>query len=168
MVPAAEQEEVLSGRGTTIGPMHDVMGIAPGMRPITPREPTMSIPNDHRSAHRGWDDLGAPADVQWFGASIHHDPHHRAVARQTSSDLRRHRTDVVELARGSRGVLQRLGTDRHRDVRSLSCHGGSIGQVQPPPADLTERIDPTLRGGSVIVVATRAGLGVAHGSEGRQ
>jgi hypothetical protein len=46
MAPA-QQEQVREVGLPPVGPVGDVMGVAPGVRSVTPREPAMTVPHDH-------------------------------------------------------------------------------------------------------------------------
>ena len=53
-------------------------------------------------------------------------------------------TNVTELAASPGTSLERLEIDDHGDMRTFAPHERPVGRVQPPPADLTERIHPAL------------------------
>jgi hypothetical protein len=98
MVRATEEQEVLKRRRATVGPVDDVMRVAPGMRSVTAREPATAVTDDHGTADSGGDDRCAPADVERLRAAFEHHAHDRRVAGDPASHLGRHGTDVVELA----------------------------------------------------------------------
>jgi hypothetical protein len=43
--------------------------VTPGLRTVAAREPAVTVPHDHRSAHRRWDDRRLPPHVEWLGAA---------------------------------------------------------------------------------------------------
>src|SRR5204863_659112 len=77
--------------------MPDVVAITPRRASITAREPAMAVPRDHCSAGRRGYDRGSAPDVNWLGVAGHHDPHHRSVAGQATSNVLADGADVVEL-----------------------------------------------------------------------
>jgi hypothetical protein len=68
MVPAAQQHQVGQVGGAAVQPMLKVVGVAPGQRPGTPREPAATIPDGQRGALGGGDDPGGAAHLQRFGS----------------------------------------------------------------------------------------------------
>jgi hypothetical protein len=63
--------------------------------------------------------------------------------------VRLDRAGVIQLV-WTDPLLQRLSVHGHRDVGSLARHRGSIGEIQPPAADLPQGIGPPLGGGSLV------------------
>jgi hypothetical protein len=92
-----QQDEVRERRRATVGPVHDVVGVGPRVRPVAAGEPASPIPHDQGSADRRRDDLGPSADVEWLRRSRQHDARHGGVAAEAPSDLDRHGTYVVGL-----------------------------------------------------------------------
>jgi hypothetical protein len=127
VVSAAHQEDVRCRRLTPIRQVKYVVRVAPGLGTITSREPAVAVTDDHGPSHRRWDDRGAPAHVEWLGASGHHDPHHRGIAGDPSRGTGRDRACVIELRRAflTREILD---SDGHAQVRSFST------DVRPSPA----------------------------------
>jgi hypothetical protein len=83
----------------------------------------------------------------------HHDPHHGRVAGELARDRDIHGSDVIQVAGTGGSAGERGGIDRDGHVRSLACHGGPVGQVQPLTTDLVERIRATLGWRAVVVAA---------------
>ena len=44
---STQQDEVPDGRVATVGPVHDVVRVAPGVRAVAAGEPAPAISNDH-------------------------------------------------------------------------------------------------------------------------
>ena len=65
MAPAEQQKVAQRGR-PAIGPVHDLVRVAPGLRTVASGEAAIAIPYDHGSADRGRDDRRAPPDIQWL------------------------------------------------------------------------------------------------------
>jgi hypothetical protein len=60
----AEQGQVREIRGAAVGPVPQMMGVAPGQGPITTREDTSPVPDRQGAALGRLDDPGNPADLQ--------------------------------------------------------------------------------------------------------
>src|SRR6266550_4887265 len=63
VVAPAQEQQVLERRRTAIGPVDNVVGVAPGMWTVAAGEAAPAIPGDHGSAHRWGHDRGPTADV---------------------------------------------------------------------------------------------------------
>ena len=69
VVPATEQHEVVQGRRPTVGPVDDMVGIAPALGSVATGKAAVTIANDHRTTHRSRHGRCPPADVERLGAS---------------------------------------------------------------------------------------------------
>jgi len=136
MVWPAQQDQVRERGRPPIGPMHDVMRIAPSVGTVAAREPAMPVPDRHGPAQSSGHHGGPPADVERLGPSPGDDPAHQGVAGPPPGGLGRDRADLVELTAGARPAFQRLQVHGHRDIRALPGHLGPIRPVQPVTADV--------------------------------
>ena len=69
VVAPAHQDEVVHGGRASIGPVFDVMGVAPRRGAVAARKAAVAIAHDHGATHRYGDDRGAPPDVERLGAA---------------------------------------------------------------------------------------------------
>src|SRR5205814_8649938 len=69
----AKQHEVPNGVGTVADPVANVVAITPRRGTNTPREPAVTVPHDHRPAHRRGHDRGPASPTQGLAATL--DPH---------------------------------------------------------------------------------------------
>jgi hypothetical protein len=67
---------------------------------------------------------------------------------------------VIELARGAGSACQGFDIDGDRDMRTLTRHRLTIGQVEPLPADLPEGVHPSLSRRAGVFPIARPGVGV--------
>jgi len=64
MMPAAHQHQVPQIGGAAVEPVAQVVGVAPGHRPVTPREPATTVAHRQRGPLRGGDHPGGAAHLQ--------------------------------------------------------------------------------------------------------
>ena len=79
VVVSAEEFEVGEGGGSTVGPMLDVVGVAPAVVPVAAGMLTVPVAGDQGSSHGGGDDPGGPSDVEGFRVGSEDDPADGAV-----------------------------------------------------------------------------------------
>ena len=84
---AAEESEVVETGGSAVGPMHDVMGIAPSVRAVAPGMGAAAVPSDQCPANRCGDGSVGPPDVE-HRVSVSSDLRDRGIARDATSGLR--------------------------------------------------------------------------------
>lgn len=53
MVAPAKQHEVQHGGRTAVGPMNDMVRVAPRVGPVAAREPAVAVSDDHGTPHGG-------------------------------------------------------------------------------------------------------------------
>jgi hypothetical protein len=112
MAPA-HQDEVVHGGRATIGPVFDVMGVAPRRGAVAAGEATVAIAHDHGTTHRYGHDSRAPSDVERLGAAPSDHACDRGVADQTAYGLGVDWPGVVKLAPVPSPALQRPEIDDH-------------------------------------------------------
>ena len=165
-MPPTQQEEVPNCGRSAIGPVHDVMGVTPALRPVATGKPAATVAHDHSASHRWRNDGRPPADVERLGATRKHDTHQGGVADMTLRDLPWDRTGLVELRAACRVARKHPGVDRERDVRPLAADHRPVRVVEPLPTDLAQRVGPPLRGRALVIVAVRPRLGVEDRAQG--
>jgi hypothetical protein len=101
MTPA-QQHEVPDGRESAVGPMDHMVGVAPGLRPVAPREPAVTVAHDHGPANGGRDHRRPPSDVERLGSTREHHSHHRGVTGQSACHGPAHSARVIQLAEKDR------------------------------------------------------------------
>src|SRR5207249_10882410 len=125
-----------------VGPMQDVVRVAPGGGTVATGEPAMPVPDDDRPPHGGWDDRRPASDIERFGPSREHDARDRGVAGKPARLFGVDRTGVIELGGFPRLELpdflaitpKHLRRHPHRYLRTLPGHTRSIRPNQPMPA----------------------------------
>src|SRR5215211_2861380 len=134
VVGPTEQYEVVEGRLSPVGPVTDVMSVAPSRRPPAAGEPTPAVSDGDRPSESGRNDLGAPAELKWFGGSSSDHACHVRVAREATCGLRRDRASVLELGESSRATRtldEALEVDRDHHVRALAADRRTIARSEP-------------------------------------
>ena len=69
VMAATQEQQIRKCRGATVGPMNDVMGVAPGLRAIASWKPAMAITDHDGSANRWRHDRGASPNIERLGLS---------------------------------------------------------------------------------------------------
>ena len=85
VVAATQQAEVLYVGGAAVFPPDEVVGVAPGGRPVTAGEDTAAVADRQRLVLRGGREAGGAAEVEDFGLAAHQHPGDGAVARQAGT-----------------------------------------------------------------------------------
>ena len=67
MVGSAQQGQVGQVGGAAVEPVAQMMGFAPGQRPVTVGEDTAAVADGQGGPLGGLDDPGGPPDLQWLG-----------------------------------------------------------------------------------------------------
>ena len=128
VVAAAQQEEVRYRGGSPIGPVLDVVSVAPRRWAIAAREPAPTVPDHHSAPHRGRHHRGAPSNVQGFGSPRRDHPGDRGIARDPPRHVHRNRAGV--------GQAPALGV-RVPGLRAPEAvHAHGQGDMGPLPSDL--------------------------------
>ncbi|HEY8115189.1 MAG TPA: hypothetical protein VIH70_02110 [Actinomycetota bacterium] len=117
----AEQHEVAERRLATVGPVANVMGVAPAGWPSTAWKPTSAVPNGDRASEAGRHDLGATAELERLGARPRDHSSDIGVAGEAASGFGRDLAGVLQLRALSGTLDQRLQVDRDHDVRALAA-----------------------------------------------
>ena len=86
VMPAAEESEVAETGGSAVGPMDDVVGIAPSVRAVAPGMGAAAVPSDQRPANRCGDRPGGSSDIQ-HRVGVGGDPGDLGVTRHTPCGL---------------------------------------------------------------------------------
>jgi len=107
MTPADEHQIPDCGH-SAIGPVLDVVGVAPRGRTVTPREAAVPVSHDQGAPHRGRHDRSATAYVERLGTATGDDSADRGVACPPADDLGVDRAYVVELAAVTCASFERL------------------------------------------------------------
>jgi hypothetical protein len=136
VVGTAEQHEVVEGGFASVGPMHDVVGIAPGLWPAAAGEPARAISDHDGPSHACRHHGSASADVQGLGSPIRDHPGQARVAREASSDLRGDRTDIRELAATTQATFEALEIHRDHNMGTLAGDLGPVRPIEPASAQL--------------------------------
>ena len=126
MMRPAQEEQVRKRGLATVGPMHHVMRITPGLRTIASRKPAVLVADHDRSSDRRWNHRSPPAHVERLGASGEHYPCNRRVAGKTPSGFRIHWTDMVEFREAETLCGKRRDGHRHRKMRPFAGHDRSV------------------------------------------
>src|SRR5215211_3632481 len=156
----AEQQEVAERRLATVGPVANVMGVAPAGRSSAAGEPEPPVTHHDRSSEAGRHDLGAAAELERLGVFPRDHPDHIGVAGEAASGFGRDLADVLQLRALPRTLDQRLEIDRDHHVRALAADGRTLARGEPLATDLAERIGSALRGRAKVWSARRTRLGV--------
>src|SRR4051794_17726264 len=103
VVPLAEQGAVLAAGGAAVGPVDDVVDVAPGGRGGAAGEHAVPVAVFHRPADGGGGGALFLADVQWKGGGVGEQPHHAGVAGQPAGGLGGDRAGEGQFAAGDAG-----------------------------------------------------------------
>ena len=122
---AAEESEVVETGGSAVGPMHDVMGIAPSVRAVAPGMGAAAVPSDQCPANRCGDGSVGPPDVE-HRVSVSSDLRDRGIARDATSGLRSDDRALAELARLAWVPAQDTRGHREHDLRPEAAGGRGV------------------------------------------
>ena len=159
MVRPAKEDEVAERRLATIGPVPNVVRVAPAGWTSAAREPASVVADRDSSSQWRRHDLRRPPQIHRLRGAIRDDPAHVRVAREPPSGFRRDRAHVIEL-RVTYPPLQRCEVDPDHGVRPLARDRRAVARIEPPPADLAERIGAPLARSSQVGSVVRADFGV--------
>lgn len=120
MVRAAQQDQVPERGRSTVGPVPNVMRVAPAGWAIASGEPAAAISNGDGAAHRRRHDLRPATDVERLRPCIRDHAGYGCVARPSSCGLSVIAPDVLELAPPADSALERVEVERHHDMRTLA------------------------------------------------
>ena len=155
VVAPTEKDEIVDARGAAVSPMINMVRVAPAGRSITAGEGAPAVANGDRAPKRRRHDLGLPSDVQRLRAAVGDHPAHGGVTRKLPGGLAAQPSNVFQVERAAGTPLERGDVHRHHHVRALTGNQWTLSEVEPLPADLTERIGPAL-GGSAGIVGARS------------
>ena len=116
VVVTAEKLQVPKCSRAAVGPMSDVMGVAPTVGSIAAWMLTMAIAGDERPAHRGRDDPSGPSNVDRFGVRSEHNTTDRAVAGISSNLFRREDVAIGGLVGTATMGPQSFKVGQHQDM----------------------------------------------------
>jgi hypothetical protein len=87
VVPAAEQHTVVDVGGPAVGPMSNLVGVAPAGWGVAPGPDAVPVTGDDRAQLRGGEGAGGAAGVEELRRRPHHDPGDGGVAGEPSRPL---------------------------------------------------------------------------------
>lgn len=93
----AEQDQVVDAGNAIVGPMVEVMDIAPMRESVAQGEDTSQIPGVNGSSEGRSDESFGAAHIQWLGFGVEDDPGQVGIAGETS-----------DLVGGEKGPRSRL------------------------------------------------------------
>jgi hypothetical protein len=94
---SAKQDEVRKRRLATVGPVHDMVRVAPRLGPAASRERASAISEHERAPDRGRDNGSLATHVERLRVARGDDARDARVAREAPGGLRRDGPDVLEL-----------------------------------------------------------------------
>ena len=97
VVVGAEQDEVAQRGHPAVGPVGDVVGVAPGRGAVAAGEGAAAVTGDQSPAQPGGHRVGGPADVERLACLAEHYRDHPGVAGDPTGSLRRERTAELQL-----------------------------------------------------------------------
>src|SRR5207248_4529280 len=118
VVLAADEPEVLELRWPAVRPEFQVVGVAPGRRPVAPGKDAVPIARHHRAPHRR---RGRPAGMRdlVFEFANPGDAGDRGIAPQPAYGFGRNRSTPLELAgRGAGDASEGVDARRHDQLRT--------------------------------------------------
>ena len=80
VVAAAQRNTIVAAGEAVVGPVNNVVDVAPASGHETAREGAATITQDHCAANRRGDGAAGAPDVQWFAAGAEHDGNEFGVA----------------------------------------------------------------------------------------
>jgi len=164
MMRPAQKDKAGERGWSSVGPVSNVVGFAPPVRTVAPREPAAAIPDYHRPAHGSRHHGSAAAHFERLGSSNGDDPGDRGIAGPPPGGLGGDGACIAQLAPEAGTSLERLQVHGDGDAGALTRYERPVRRIQPPPADLTQGIGPSL--GKGPAVGPRLTLfGIEHASE---
>jgi hypothetical protein len=155
VVASAEKDEVVDARRAAVRPMISMMRVAPARRSITAGEGAPAVANRDRPSKRGRHHLGVPSDVERLGGGTGDDAAHGGVTCELPGGLAVDPSDVFQVEPTAGTPLERGDIHRHHHVGALTGNQRTLSEVEPLPADLTERVRTAL-GGSAGIFGARS------------
>ena len=130
--------------------MINMMRVAPARRSITAGKRAPAVANGDRPSKRERHDLGLPSHVQRLGGGIGDDAAHGGVTRELPRGLAVDPSTVFPVEPAAGTPLERGDIHRHHHVGALTGNQRTLSEVEPLPADLTERVRTALGGSAGI------------------
>lgn len=130
VVIPAEQSQIAGLGVAAVGPMLDVMDIAPARVSVATLPRAVSVPDDEAPSQGGWNDPGASTHVDDLAVWAEHDPAQRAVAGEGSQFGDREDMSVLGLVETSGDSLQGKQVTDGVDVWLLPTDGRSVAAVE--------------------------------------
>jgi hypothetical protein len=144
MMAIAEQRQIAQRSRTTVNPMSIMMCVAPGRRPIAPREDASPVAGDQCSAHRLRHHVGRSADIERLTLGAQHHRDDPCIAGDPPGSGSRQRRAGFEQARRLPEQPQKcVVADRDDQLRSLATHIGQLPGPQLAQLDKCVRITAT-------------------------
>lgn len=172
VVAATQQHEVGEVGGAAVGPVNDVVCIAPPGWAVAAGEDTAAVAM-RKGAVLGWARVaGASAEVEDLGAASGHDPAEPGVAGEAQRGVAGDGADAGEIAAdrrevGGRATDERVEVDGDVDARGRPPRGSArrVGGGERFAHDLDEEVGPAL-GAGPRATGRVGGVGAVAGFEG--
>ena len=161
---AAEQHGVGQARVAAVGPVPDVVGVAPAGRAVAAREGAAAVAQDQGASQRAGDEPALPADVEWLAGAAEDGGQDRRVAGEPAHRLGGELQTGVESA-GAELPGQRVVACGDDDLGGVAAVLGQLAGAQGEPADVGERVVPALPGQRGFVRPGRCGQRVDRGAQ---
>jgi hypothetical protein len=155
VVVSAEQLQVPERGRATVGPMPDVMGVAPTVGSVAAWMLAMPVAGDERSAHWGRDDPSGPSDVDRFRVRSEHNPTDGAVAGISPKLFGREDVAIGGLVGTATMATQSIKVGQHQNVGLLGSR--RLTTVEIAAGEIGQSVGPPLPGGPWVPMGWRWG-----------
>jgi len=125
VVAAAEELGVGEAGGSAVGPVLDVVSVAPGRRDAASRVRAPTFAGVEGSTQGSGDGAGGPADIEWLPGWVGDEAGDSGVAGESAGGLWGHHPGWLDFADAPGPAFQALDVERDGDVGTLTPNDGS-------------------------------------------
>jgi hypothetical protein len=161
VVVAAEEFEVPEGGGSPIGPMADVVSVAPLVGTVTAGIPAVTITGDQSPPHRRGHHPRGPADIDRFRSSSKHDPVDHGVTCGLPHLVRREDLPVRRLMDSASESSEGVKVGQNQDMRLLGPR--SLTRVEEGAGQIGKSVGPPLPGRPMVTFPAGRGDSLQSG-----
>ena len=144
VVSPAQQDQVVQGRVSAVGPMHHVVGVAPAPRCPAAGDRTPPVADHQGEADTRRDNPGGSSYIQRLRTGAGDHPGHPSITGQHPCLGGGDHTGLIQLTGTTRPTLQRLERDVDHHMRTLQTLQRQITVIKAVPAQIHQGVGAAL------------------------